>query len=609
LNSKKIPLNTTKVNNSGITGAAHKLSFFQQAAGRLVAAIWLIASCVLSSNQLHAQSPTITSFSPSDGPVGTLITVTGTNLGNPTAFTIGSTTAVIVSNTGTQLVGLVMPGSNTGLVSLITAGGSANSAANFTVSQTAYPDLQQGAKLIGTGVSGAAAQGSAVSISADGNTAIAGGSDDDNGIGAAWVYLRSGGVWMQQGNKLVGTGVTDTIGQGQSVSISADGNTVMIGGSDEDKGTGAVWIYTRSAGIWTQQGGPLPVSGAKSGASIGSSVSLSADGQTAILGGDGDNGNIGGAWVFTLSSGVWTQEGGKLLGTGSIGASWQGSSVSLSADGNTAAVGGSGDSSQTGAVWVYTRTAGAWTQEGTKLVGTGAAGRSYLGESVSLSADGNTLLVGADGDSSNAGAAWVFTRSGGSWTQVGSKLVGTGTVGPAWQGLSVSLSADGNTAMVGGNDDNTQAGAIWVYTRSSGVWTQQGNKMIGSGASDPAYQGHAVSISADGNTAISGGFNDNNGEGAAWIFVSTASQGIQQYTEAGMLQVYPNPNTGSFSIHTSRKEGIYSLFNELGQTIRQYRLTGSNDYTQQIGDLNPGIYFIVGLTGRQQISQKVIVTQ
>jgi hypothetical protein len=74
------------------------------------------------------------------------------------------------------------------------------------------------------------------------------------------------------------------------------------------------------------------------------------------------------------------------------------------------------------------------------------------------------------------GAAWVYTRSGGVWTQQGSKLVGTGAVGNAVQGISAALSADGNTAIVGGPIDNGRSGAAWVYTRSGGVWTQQGLK-------------------------------------------------------------------------------------------------------------------------------------
>src|ERR1700752_2014494 len=61
---------------------------------------------------------------------------------------------------------------------------------------------QQGPKLSGTGAVGAAQQGTAMALSADGNTAIVGGASDDGGKGAAWVYIRSTGVWTQQ-SKLV----------------------------------------------------------------------------------------------------------------------------------------------------------------------------------------------------------------------------------------------------------------------------------------------------------------------------------------------------------------------------------------------------------------------
>src|SRR6516225_5127103 len=72
-----------------------------------------------------------------------------------------------------------------------------------------------------------------------------------------------------------------------------------------------------------------------------------------------------------------------------------------------------------------------FAQQGPKLVGIGAVGNASQGSSVSLSADGNTAIVGGPGDNSNIGAAWVFTRSGGVWTQQGDKLVGTGAVGNA----------------------------------------------------------------------------------------------------------------------------------------------------------------------------------
>jgi hypothetical protein len=72
------------------------------------------------------------------------------------------------------------------------------------------------------------------------------------------------------------------------------------------------------------------------------------------------------------------------------------------------------------------------------------------------------------------------------FAQQGTKLVGTGAVAPADQGFSVALSGDGNTAIVGGPSDNNGIGAAWVFTRSGGVWTQQGDKLVGSGASIPA---------------------------------------------------------------------------------------------------------------------------
>src|SRR5262249_55847023 len=86
-----------------------------------------------------------------------------------------------------------------------------------------------------------------------------------------------------------------------------------------------------------------------------------------------------------------------------------------------------------------------FTQQGNKLVGTGAAVPSERGYSVALSADGNTAIMGARADNGNVGAAWVFTRSGGVWTQQGSKLAGFDAVGASNQGQSIALSAHGNT--------------------------------------------------------------------------------------------------------------------------------------------------------------------
>src|SRR5471032_1344168 len=108
------------------------------------------------------------------------------------------------------------------------------------------------------------------------------------------------------------------------------------------------------------------------------------------------------------------------------------------------------------------------------------------------------------------------------FTQQGAKLVGTGAVGNADQGWSVAVSADGNTAIMGAFGDNGSIGAAWVFTRSGGVWTQQGSKLVGTGGSFAA-QGHSVAISSGGNTIIEGGETDNNpGGGAAWVFTRSA---------------------------------------------------------------------------------------
>ena len=93
----------------------------------------------------------------------------------------------------------------------------------------------------------------------------------------------------------------------------------------------------------------------------------------------------------------------------------------------------------------------------------------------------------------------------GQFTQQGSKLLGTGTVGLASQGWSVALSGDGNTAIMGGRDDHSSTGAAWVFTRNNAdVWSQQGSKLVGTDAVGKAGQGMSVALSSDGNTAIVG---------------------------------------------------------------------------------------------------------
>ena len=112
------------------------------------------------------------------------------------------------------------------------------------------------------------------------------------------------------------------------------------------------------------------------------------------------------------------------------------------------------------------------------------------------------------GDKNGIGAAWVFTRSGSVWSQQGAKLIGdctqscgspegTGEIsrpanGGGYFAESVSLSGDGNTALIGAPVDNNAAGAAWVFTRSRSAWSQQGTKLVGDFAR--SYSGPKASV-------------------------------------------------------------------------------------------------------------------
>jgi hypothetical protein len=456
--------------------------------------------------------------------------------------------------------------------------GEAGAAWVFTRSGSAW--TEQGEKLVGdctsgcanegTGETGEGKFGTSVALAEDGDTALIGGPADDSGVGAVWVFTRSESTWTQQGEKLTGTGEAGEGEFGYSVALSEDGNTALIGGPEDDTATGAVWAFTRSSGVWSQQGQKL-TGGEEGNSQFGVYVALSADGDTALIGGPGDNYDAGAAWVFTRSGGVWSQQGPKLTGRGETREDGFGVSVALSADGNTALIGAPGDNGGLfgkGAAWVFTRSDGVWTQQGEKLVGdctescanegTGEIYNAWFGYNVALSADGNTALIGGFRDNDWRGAAWVFTRSGPTWSQQGEKLVGdctsscahegTGETGDGMFGTMVALSADGNTALVGAwNDDNTLpgndhysgAGAAWVFTRSGSTWTQQGEKLVGDCTSSCAHEGTgetgegkfatSVALSEDGDTAMVGGWDDDSGKGAAWVF--TRSDGI--WTQQG----------------------------------------------------------------------------
>ena len=148
------------------------------------------------------------------------------------------------------------------------------------------------------------------------------------------------------------------------------------------------------------------------------------------------------------------------------------------------------------------------------------------GYGVALSADGNTALVGGYADNASVGAAWVFAAArAATWTQQGgeARRHRRDRAEPARQGWSVGLSADGSRALLGGFQDNLNTGAAWVFARTGMGWGQQGPKVVGDGAEGAASQGFSAALSGDGNTALLGGDTDGNGTGlgAAWVIAFT----------------------------------------------------------------------------------------
>jgi hypothetical protein len=114
--------------------------------------------------------------------------------------------------------------------------------------------------------------------------------------GAALVFSRRGGHWTQD-EQLVGAGAVGK--SAPSVALSADGSIVMVGGSNDNGGVGAAWMFTRRGANWTQDKN-LVGTGAvgKSAPSV-----ASAEDSIVIVGRSNDSGSIGEASVFTRSDG------------------------------------------------------------------------------------------------------------------------------------------------------------------------------------------------------------------------------------------------------------------------------------------------------------------
>jgi len=437
---------------------------------------------------------------------------------------------------------------------------------------------------VGADVDGEAAgdqSGRSVAMSADGTTMIIGAPNNDGtgtDAGHARVYTLTGGAWTQVGADIDGEAAGDQ--SGGAVAMSADGTTVIIGAThNDDAGTdaGHARVYTLTGGAWTQVG--ADIDGEATNDRSGYSVAMSDDGNTVIIGAlfnNGNGGDAGHARVHTLTAGAWTQVGADIDGEAAI--DQFGSTVAMSADGNTVIIGAQRNDDSgvdAGHARVYTLTAGAWTQVGADIDGEATGDRS--GYSVAMSGDGNTIVVGArdnDGSGAKAGQARIYTLTGGAWTQVGADI--DGEAADDRSGFEVAMNEAGDTVIIGAifNDGNgTRAGQARIYTLNGGTWTQIGADIDGEAADDRA--GFGVAMSDDGTTiAVTAQLNDGTGvdAGHARVFeIDTAVVGGFQCSFGAGVLTWTDDAQPKYWIYQSVDAG--ATYNWIGRT------TGATTFT------------------------------
>jgi hypothetical protein len=379
--------------------------------------------------------------------------------------------------------------------------------------------LNEIAKLLAS--DGATGDQLGISVAVDGDTAVIGASADDNSgsnSGSAYVFVRSAGVWTEQQKLTASDGAaTDLFG----VSVAVDGDTAVIGALfDDDNGnnSGSAYVFTRSGTSWTQQAKLIASDGAADDV-FGESVAV--DGDTAVIGArlDDDNGAASGsAYVFIRSGTTWAQQA-KLAAGDAAALDRFGLPVAVDVD--TAVIGAHLDNDNggnSGSAYVFTRSGTTWTQQ-QKLTASDGVASDFFGISVAMEAD--TAVIGASGDDDNgssSGSAYVFTRSATTWTEQAKLSASDGAASDQF-GRPVAVDAD--TAVIGArfnDDDGTDSGSAYVFTRSAGAWTEQQKLTASDGATNDFF---GISVAVDGNTVIIGALLDDDkgtNSGSAYVF-------------------------------------------------------------------------------------------
>ncbi|GJM09798.1 MAG: hypothetical protein DHS20C11_20740 [Lysobacteraceae bacterium] len=372
------------------------------------------------------------------------------------------------------------------------------------------------------------------SVAVDGDTAVIGAYDDDDGgstSGSAYVFSRDQGGTDMWGQIVKLTADDAAAADRFGWSVAVDGDTAAVGAyQDDDDGidSGSAYVFSRNQGGADMWGQVVKLTADDAAAADRFGWSVAVDGDTAAVGAyqdDDDGMDSGSAYVFSRDQGgadMWGQVG-KLTAADAAAFDYFGYSVAV--DGDTALVGAFSEGLG-GSAYVFSRNEGGanmWGQVA-KLTAADAAGTDYFGYSVAV--DGDTAVIGAyrdDDNGSTSGSAYVFSRDQGGvdmWGQVAKLTAADGFAGDRF-GYSVAV--DGNTAVIGAYDDDdggSTSGSAYVFSRDQGgadMWGQVGKLTAADAAAD---DGFGWSVAVDGDTAVFGAYGDDDdgdSSGSAYV--------------------------------------------------------------------------------------------
>lgn len=325
-------------------------------------------------------------------------------------------------------------------------------------------------------------------------------------------------------------------GRSGGVALSADGKTALIGAPFASvgtaKGAGKAFIFAYANGSWALSQ-EIDDPDASADDNFGAAVALSADGGSVLIGSAATvNGKkfAGKAYLFTLNNALWTQAREFDDPAPAAADNFGFSGVALSGDGKTAIIGAAqtavNGQSAAGKVYIFNASSGTWNQTATIADPDNAPG-DLFGSTVAISGDGKRVLIGSQAAVNGhitAGKAYLYTSSSGFWTQAREFDDPAATDGDNFGSSALALSADGKTAVIGAKytvvNDNTDAGKVYIFSETNGVWNQAA-ALADPDTGNLDLFGSAVAVSADGMRVLIGSgaaVNGQNGAGKAYLY-------------------------------------------------------------------------------------------